>query len=335
MKAYISKVKKYFSKEHLRRVRLKLRDFWNRSVPLGRRYHRSTLFFFIDRLWCYWIHGVRDTSDYDLYGIYRLREFERRNFFTNGRIPLVMSWFFNENLREEVDSKKGFARNFKEFCKRDILLLPCPENDLLAFARKYGKIFVKKSVSSCGRDVFQYTFDEINNDSDLLKNTAAMDGVAEEPIIQHPVMEELNPSAVSTLRIITMIEKTGDVKILGAGLRIGLTNSYVDNFSQGGCAFEVDTADGIVIGRGTSKNNTKTLRAPTGVIVPGLRIPYWDQVVKMVLTAAMIFPEGRLIGWDVAIGKDGPALVEANNPLGVFGLQFGDYGCWNYLKEQR
>jgi len=162
-----------------------------------------------------------------------------------------------------------------------------------------------------------------------------MDGVAEEPIIQHPVMEQLSPKAVSTLRIITMIEKTGDVKIPGICLRIGLPASHVDNVHQGGCAFEVDISEGIIIGRGWDKNNTRTLRTPTGVIVPGLRLPYWDQVIEMVMTAARIFPEARLIGWDVAIGKNGPVLVEANNPLGVSGLQYGDYGCWNYMKEQR
>lgn len=312
-----------------------LDSYWIKSIPLSKKYHLPITFFYLDRIWCYVVHGAASRDDYDLFGFYRLRGFERRNFFTHGRFPLLCDWFFPKEMIQAIDSRKGFAQNFKEFHKRDMLELPCSEEKIHDFIERHGKVFVKKDISMCGKGVRVYTVDDIRENPELLTEISKMDGAAEEAIIQHPVMAELNPDAVSTLRITTMVEKSGEIRIMGVLLRVGKQGSYVDNVAQGSHFYEVDLEEGIVVGWGRNNKGEKTLRSPTGVIVPGVKIPFWNKVLEDTIAAAKKFPQARLVGWDVAIGTDGPVFVEANRTTSPLAVQLDGYGCWNYLKDQR
>lgn len=50
--------------------------------------------------------------------------------------------------------------------------------------------------------------------------------------------------------------------------------------------------------------------------IMGLKIPYWDEVVLMLSKAAKLVPEVKYVGWDIAITKDGPCLIEGNTSPG-------------------
>ena len=54
------------------------------------------------------------------------------------------------------------------------------------------------------------------------------------------------------------------------------------------------------------------------------KIPYVKESFEMVKEAALLIPEIRYIGWDVAITEDGPVVIEAN--------EYPSYGLiQNYL----
>jgi hypothetical protein len=59
----------------------------------------------------------------------------------------------------------------------------------------------------------------------------------------------------------------------------------------------------------------------SGFRFQGTAIPFWDGVKKLVCSAALVLLPLRWLGWDVAIGKDGPVLVEANHNHDVFFMQ--------------
>jgi hypothetical protein len=44
----------------------------------------------------------------------------------------------------------------------------------------------------------------------------------------------------------------------------------------------------------------------------GFELPDWDRVKELALSAAMVFPWARSIGWDIAISDHGPVLIEGN-----------------------
>jgi hypothetical protein len=44
----------------------------------------------------------------------------------------------------------------------------------------------------------------------------------------------------------------------------------------------------------------------------GFQLPQWDQIKKLALGAAMVFPWARAIGSDIAITDQGPVFIEGN-----------------------
>jgi len=207
--------------------------------------------------------------------------------------------------------------------------------ELDAFLSRHESFFVKDDASSGGKGVKKHTRIELYENPALKKRILETVGVLEETICQHPKMASLNPNAVSTIRIATVIEKSGEVRFLEPVLRIGRLESVVDNFSSHGFIFELDKEHGIVIGYGKNSSAEKSIHSPTGVIMPGFEVPYWNEVLDMVMEAALKFPEARFVGWDAAITTDGPVLVEANMGAGSNTVQHGSDGCWNYFVEQR
>ena len=51
-------------------------------------------------------------------------------------------------------------------------------------------------------------------------------------------------------------------------------------------------------------------------MLKGYQIPYWNKVMDICREAAHKVPQMGYIGWDVAITKDGPLFIEANNMPG-------------------
>lgn len=144
--------------------------------------------------------------------------------------------------------------------------------------------------------------------------------VAEELIKQHPIMSELHPESVNTIRILTI-----NGTIVGATLRIGAGGSRVDNASSGGCFATIDLESGIVTTCGHDFQGNKYLAHPTtGVYIPGFQIPFWVELCDLVGKAVALEINTPIIGWDVAISEDGPVLVEGNVGPGIRLMQVAD-----------
>jgi hypothetical protein len=47
--------------------------------------------------------------------------------------------------------------------------------------------------------------------------------------------------------------------------------------------------------------------------ISGLRIPEIDEIRRLAIQAARRLPEVQSIGWDIALGENGPCLIEGND----------------------
>jgi hypothetical protein len=111
------------------------------------------------------------------------------------------------------------------------------------------------------------------------------------------------------------LSKENEVKFLGARLRI-TNDSFVDNLAAGNIAAAIDLDTGKVYGSGVYSDITKedVEKHPiTEVSIIGFQIPYWKETIEMVTKAALLHPENRSIGWDVAVTNNGPELLEGNH----------------------
>ena len=163
----------------------------------------------------------------------------------------------------------------------------------------------------CLRD---YELDELYKVIKTLKT-----GVLEETILQHHIMNSLNPNVVSSIRMTVYKSKDG-AKSLFATLRTSfLKGAVVDNASSGGCFASVDIRTGTVCRNAYTEchiiknftNETKSLISKkgmgnhplTGTKFIGFEIPYFKEATQMVLDIAnkIDFYNRKLLGFDIAI----------------------------------
>ena len=52
--------------------------------------------------------------------------------------------------------------------------------------------------------------------------------------------------------------------------------------------------------------------------IVGFKVPEFEKAVELVKKAAKIVPEVAYVGWDVAVSKSGPVIVEGNCFPGVY-----------------
>jgi hypothetical protein len=59
--------------------------------------------------------------------------------------------------------------------------------------------------------------------------------------------------------------------------------------------------------------------------IAGIEIPFWHESVELVVRAhAMAFAKFVFLGWDVALTKEGPLLLETNSGWGAIFHQMLD-----------
>lgn len=150
----------------------------------------------------------------------------------------------------------------------------------------------------------------------------------ERGIEQHEALSELNPSAINTLRILTMPDVTNGKRpfIAAAVQRIGTELSgHVDNWTQGGLSAKVDIDTGKLSQAGQLPDGRTpkwfSRHPDTGALIEGARIPFWDETRTLVLEAANRLSFMEYVGWDIIISPTGPVILEGNVNSGMNVIQ--------------
>ena len=155
------------------------------------------------------------------------------------------------------------------------------------------------------------------------------EGVVEAFIKQHPEMCKLSPTSVNSLRFVTFSSNkkpvTADGKMMDIAysiVRFGREGSIVDNLHSGGMVANVDLETGCLATDGADRNGDLWVTHPdTGVTIKGFKVPYFEEAREMVKEAIATRKVEGYIGWDIAIGENGPMLLEVNDRPGSDGLQ--------------
>jgi hypothetical protein len=133
----------------------------------------------------------------------------------------------------------------------------------------------------------------------------------------HSAIADLSNGALCTARIVTMRTESGGHETVCALFRMAVgDNRQVDNFHAGGIAAPIDVWTGR-LGAATDwglrpHHGWKTRHPDTGGAIEGRVLPLWAEARALAERAHAVFDDRHIIGWDVAILEDGPAIVEAN-----------------------
>lgn len=267
-------------------------------------------------------------GDYFLYEFYKKNDEQRNSYITTGRLYEFYTKMNDKKKREIFRNKAKFNATFGRFIRREFLFLhDCTVDKFCNWVRDKDWIIAKPNEGVAGRGIEKIDVKNYKNLNELysyLKDNEL--DLIEDCIEQHADMNKMNPSSVNTIRIITVrIQESTD--IIGAVLRIGV-DSPIDNFSTGGIAAPVDIKNGIVCDHAISKKDSLVYEyhPRTRCAIKGFQIPYWNQTLEMIKEASKVIPEVKTVGWDVAITKTGPELVEGNDNWNknVFQLSHGE-----------
>jgi Sugar-transfer associated ATP-grasp len=158
----------------------------------------------------------------------------------------------------------------------------------------------------------------------LFSRSRYLEFIVQPEIIQHELLNRINPSSVNTIRIDTFI-RGNDVINNAAFLRMSNGSTYTDNWAKGGLIVKIDLDTGVLddFGKTKAKYGRRHIQKHplTGFRFAGTPIPFWSDVKEVVRHAALALRPLQFLGWDVAIGPDGPILVEANHDFDIFSLQ--------------
>jgi hypothetical protein len=200
------------------------------------------------------------------------------------------------------------------------------ENDLWhSLTKKNIKRLVLKPVEGMqGKGILVVNRENIKDLSKILNQDNKKDYIIQEYIEQHLGMNRINPYSLNTVRIATILSPNGKVELLAAMLRTSATKSSLDNFSLGGIVIGIDINSGKlkkegIIGIPNGKVITK--HPLTKTEFRNFEIPFWQEVKELSKKAQKIFYPVKSIGWDIAITKDMPILIEGNHEWSHYGIQ--------------
>lgn len=275
-------------------------------------------------------------SNYVDYEFWKLSRFSRRNIVSSSRMYKIDRWFNTENMRGIVDNKIGFLTHFDKYIGRDwIALTNGTKENIKKFISNKEKVIYKPEASMCGRGVAIYKKEELTDQ--LIDSLLQEGGVLEEVVEQHPVLAEINPTTLNCVRVNTVVDREGKVHIYSTSFKAGSGQKgvVVDGANAGGLWYHVDMDTGVIDTCGQDIHGKKYIYHPfTKKIILGTTIPMWSELLEMIKEAALLYPEARLIGWDVAVDIRKPIIIEANYIASPELYQIFDKdGKYHYLKK--
>lgn len=161
--------------------------------------------------------------------------------------------------------------------------------------------------------------------------------IIEEKIEQDPAMNVLSGKSLNTIRVSTLITNNNEILIDFGMLRVGREGSITDNLHQGGYVVNINVENGSI---GEKTFGYKEEEGPwieekeerIKDFFTDCKVPFWHDIVSLAKKAASFSPELRSVGWDIAISKNGPVLMEGNDNWDMVIAQVLSGG---YLTEER
>ena len=297
-----------------------IKKIWKRSkcyardIQLGKGGWIKVLFDFTYSRICYSFCA----DDYFVIGNgYTLSKYEKKRFFTRKRAEWLRKKVNNPEYFHFLKNKAEGLSLFKDYVSRKWLYTTKSSfNEFEDFVKKIP-VFIAKPVDGLkGHGIEKHSAGGLS-EKDL--NTLYNHLVAEDMLIEDCLKAHddifLGTKSLSTFRLYTMVDKKGEVHILKAKYRVGTGDAITDT-ADGCIAYPISIEYGVIEGPGINEVlNSKHYFYHPGCdkLVVGIKIPMWDRVLEVVTKAALMIPQVRVVGWDVAITNDSVEIIEGNH----------------------
>ncbi len=263
-----------------------------------------------------------------------------------GKDQNYVSSFITELNRYEIYRKYNDTRDlplfhdkwrvyqlYRKFYKREVCPVIVSNNrtEFLEFVKRHPRFIVKPTNKSCGYGIKIMDTSVLPPEEQFVHLVKSGTYLCEELVTPHPIISNLNPTSLNTVRIVTILDNT-HVQLFYPFLRVGRYGSVVDNGGAGGILIPIDPETGNLNRIGRDELGHYYKEHPDSHISFGnIILPMWQDAVHLAETLALVRPQNRCVGWDLAATPDGWVMIEANIRGQFIGQQIVD--CVGKRKE--
>ncbi len=290
-----------------------IKKLWRLSKELSQKTAGTTAYYFFDAIWCYILYQCHPEWYFEYF--WKLSKPLRKDTLTLNNFARLYKRYNDVSKIEIFENKVLFNQKFKNYQHHASLYTKeATLEQFTEFCQQYPTFIAKPTNAQQGSGVHKV---EITKDTDiksLYEDLKKNEVLTEEIVRCHPKLIFKNKS-LNTIRVYSIVGKSGEVVILTAILRAGVGDSVVDNYCAGGVIYNIDVEHGIVTEPGHSEHggNKVVMHPQSDLSVIGLQIPRWNQLIDYVKTLATVVPECRIIGWDIAVTETGLDVIEGNH----------------------
>lgn len=273
--------------------------------------------------WDIFCHSLKyNTSilEYFQFGFYKpnCTEAEKEEWAGTGFMYEFQGYMNPRKYRDLLEDKTVFDKTYGKYMHHNALPLTDLKSDISlcdkVLSNLSGRVVFKIKDGGCGKRVQVESVDKFTRESLIKFMEDNQFDLVEDFVQQHEIINNLAPSALNTVRVITQLRPNGEVDIVGCRLRISV-HGVTDNLAAGNIAAVIDTETGIIADNGVYSDITKQeeeYHPVTGKKIKGTQIPFWKETIAMAKEIAKIDSRNHSIGWDFAITASGPDLIEGN-----------------------
>ncbi|WP_353095822.1 sugar-transfer associated ATP-grasp domain-containing protein [Tissierella praeacuta] len=187
------------------------------------------------------------------------------------------------------------------------------KDDAVDICLNNKKFLIKPSIDSGEGRLISFFDDETVTDSKILSVFDSLNSnfIAQEIINQHSALAKINEKSLNTIRVVSLLFK-GEVHILSAILRMGGSESRVDNVGAGGYACKIND-DGKLNQFGVNRKSEWSSKHPNGTLFSDVSVPSYKKIIETIKREHIKLAHFKIIGWDFGVDIDNdPVFIEYN-----------------------
>jgi len=317
-----------------------LRDSWKNSAYIKQEYHTHKRFYlWLDQVYWYVRYG-HDYNDYCSFKFWEKSFSEKKSYISLRRNDALCKTFCTKDTHSLFLDKARFNKRYEKYIKRGWMISEGKtEKDIEDFIERYKIVIAKPLKDFGGHGVLKISSLSENFKNDIQKLNKLIEQ-GEEYIIEQSVenidyLKRLSPSSLNTIRIVTVTDKTGELHIVAALLRMGNGIAVTDNYHDGGMACPIDIEKNSLCKTAYGMNCKEYNTHPfSNIVFEGYPIGDFPKCIEIIKEVAQYEPDARYVGWDLAITPQGIEILEGNIPPGEDITQIAtERGMWYQMLE--
>lgn len=254
--------------------------------------------------------------DYLIFQFWNLSHEQRNTFLTRFRSKKLIMLMNDHDYAHYFDNKNEFNIKFKDYIGREFIdMATATKEDVIDYYNRKDKYFCKMLDLTCGHGAELLKKEDFASGEEFYDYVVGKGfGTLEDVVENHPDVAKLYPCSVNTCRVITMVDSKGEAHCMFCVFKMGNEGRVVDNY---GLHSPVDMETGEILfpchSGDTVEDKLYTEHPYTHVPLVGYKVPLVKEAVEMAKKAALVVPQMRYIGWDIALTPNGPVIIEGNN----------------------